>query len=255
MEIIKPFSQKNAVKIVAFGINFSETISDIEIETIIETIKEDKIFEDFYSTTSEEITTIISPDKVMQQKTSKAGIIFQNNDWQINLSKNMLVVNCTNYTSWTEISKQMFIYIKSILKYTKKSISQITLEYLDEFQILDIKADWKSKLFVNNSKYLNNNIKDIDDFWHINQGRYLKLDGIETKVLDTINIKFFAEQKAGLKNKVHLLCQHRVTFQEAKKYEDNIEDSFDILHTHTKSIFQNIINENIIKNFTKEDKK
>ena len=39
MEIIKPFSQKNAVKIVAFGINFSETIS--EIETVIDNLKED----------------------------------------------------------------------------------------------------------------------------------------------------------------------------------------------------------------------
>lgn len=56
------------------------------------------------------------------------------------------------------------------------------------------------------------------------------------------------------KNKVNLLCQHRVAFQEHQNYGDKIEYSFDVLHAHTKDVFQNIINENIIENFTKEDK-
>lgn len=253
MKTIRPFSQKNAVKIVAFGINFSETIS--EIETVIDNLKEDKNFEDFVSNVPEEITTVISPNNITQQRINKAGIIFQNNDCYINLSKNMLIINFKNYTNWTEISNKVFTYIKNILIYVKNSINQITLEYLDEFEILDINEDWKNKLFVRNSKYINNSINEIDDFWHINQGRYLKLDGIESKVLDTINIKFFADHNDGLKNKVNLLCQHRVAFQEHQNYGDKIEYSFDVLHAHAKDVFQNIINENMIENFTKEDKK
>lgn len=247
MRFVKPFSSNNAVKIVGFAINFSETVSDIEI--VIENIKKDENFEKFYSSISEEITTIITPDNITQQRSSKAGIVLQSSDWVINLSKEMLIISCKKYTSWTEVSKQVFEYINIVLKYLKKDINQIALEYLDEFEILDIKSNWKDELFVKDSKYLNENIRDLDDFWHINQGRYLKLDEIDSKVLDSINVKFFANQRDGLKNKVNLMCQHRVVFQKHKEYDEKIENYFDILHTHTKEIFENIINKNIIENF------
>lgn len=249
MRFIKPFSSKNAVKVVGFAINFSEIVSDIEI--VIENIKKDENFKNFYSSISEEITTIITPDNITQQRSSKAGIILQNSDWVIDFSKNMLVINCKKYTSWTEVSKQVFEYINIVLKYIKKDINQIALEYLDEFEILDIKSNWKDELFVKDSKYLNESIKELDDFWHINQGRYLKLDKINSKVLDNIKIKFFADQRDNLKNKINIMCQHRVVFQKYEEYDKKIENYFNTLHTHTKDIFENIINKNIIENFNK----
>lgn len=247
MILVKSFSSKNAVKIVGFAINFSETV--IDVENVIEDIKKDKVFENFYVSISEEITTVITSDNITQKRSNKAGIVLQNSDWVVDFSKNMLVINCKKYTTWTEVSKQVFEYISIILKYVKKDINQIALEYLDEFEILDIKSNWKDELFVEDSKYLNENIKESDDFWHINQGRYFKLDKIDSKVLDSINIKFFADQRDSLKNKVNLMCQHRVVFQKHKEYDERIENYFDILHTHTKEIFENIINKRIIKNF------
>jgi hypothetical protein len=131
-------------------------------------------------------------------------------------------------------------------------IAQLTLEYLDEFEVLSPEADWKQELFrQNNNKFLNKNVYEQNDFWHINHGYFITLDKLKNKQLDTISINYFSDENDDLKNKVTIKSQHTVIVDPIQKIDKKsfITKTFDIVHIHSKEIFENIISDNVLKEF------
>lgn len=252
MKTIKPFSENNAVKVVALGFNFANRIPDTEIELLIEKLNENEILSKKFNTSiTDEISMTIGPDGIPHQTKSKGGIVFnQDNKWAINITKDFMVITCRDYSRWHIINKVAYEYISILFDIIKYNLNQITLEYLDEFKVLNTELEWKKELFNSDSTYINKNIYSLNDYWHINQGSFTQIDNIQHKLLDTININYFADEQDNLNDKINIRSQHRLLFENHEQFKKDIfEDYFDKIHRHSKNIFENIVNKDIINEF------
>ncbi len=263
MNFIKTYSEKNAVKIIAFAINFDQDLANEQIKTIIDMAKKDEFFtSNFLKVTNQtEVSFVITPEGAPQQNITENGVIFQSEDsndsaWTIIVNKEHIVVTCKAYSRWNAISKQTYAYLQKVIDIFpieyNVSVAQITLEYLDEFEITSPNEDWKQELFrQDNNKFLNKNVYEQNDFWHINHGYFITLDKLENKQLDTINISYFSDDNDDFKNKVTIKSQHRVIVEPVQDLNkmDFISKTFNIVHNHSKEVFENIISDNILEKF------
>jgi len=258
MKIIKAYSEKNAVKVIAFAIYFSQKLSNEDIKALTSYIDESKFFKAEFKSiqNQDELAVTFTSDGVQTQTQTISGVLCnkQEPDWSLTINKKAIVVTCKEYTRWNEISLNAYKYIteafKSIPK--DKDILQITLEYLDEFEILDSNSNWKEVLFKRDSSYITSNIYTLDDFWHINQGYFIKLQDLEQKLLDTIDINYFSDERDDFKNKINIRTQHVLHFDSSYNYNDeNIKKIFDTMHIHGKDIFEKIIHDNILDKFSR----
>jgi uncharacterized protein (TIGR04255 family) len=256
METIKSYAEKNAVKVVAFGFNFASKISNDDMDKCIKELLNVESFKsDFDSSLSDEISMTIGPDGIPHQKRQVGGIVFRgkSNGWEINFTSNFLIVSCKEYTRWNSISQQAYVYINILFDKLKYSLNHITLEYLDEFEILRPKQDWKNFLLNSECIYLNKKIFDTDDFWHINQGAFINIQEVKEKILDTININYFSDELDNFKNKINIRTQHIVFFNQITAFDkEEFETYFNLVHIHSKNIFEDIINKSITDTFKEE---
>jgi len=258
MELFKSYSKENAVKVIAFAINFEQEIALINITELIDKLKENQKIKDNFN--EEKIQTVVSmtfnQDGIPNQKNSIGGIVFNKKEedkilWTLIVNKDSVIVTCRDYSRWDTISTQALDYIDIVLNEIDSiNISQLTLEYLDEFEILQIKSDWKRSLFKNDCEYITPNIYQLDDFWHISQGYFIKLSDIDEKILDTIDINYFADETDNLKHKVNMRMQHKLLYNASISYnKENISNCFNKIHIHSKDIFFKIVDSKITNKF------
>ncbi len=259
MEIIKTYSERNAIKVIAFAIYFSQKFSSEEINILIEKANKidffNKEFDDKQS--QDEVAVIFSPDGVQTKQQTTSGISYNKlNDnntlqWSLTINKDAVIITCREYSNWDNISLKAYSYIEEAFNLIKKdmNISQVTLEYLDEFEILTDSSNWKKLLFKKDSEYITSHIYELDDFWHINQGSFAKLEKLDKKLLDTININYFSDERDNLRNKLNIRTQHTLPYENI--YNKNLKGIFDIIHIHSKAIFEKIIHNDILNSFNK----
>ncbi len=254
--IIKPFAEKNAVKVVAFAIQLTEQFSPDHIASIVNITRETQFFKDEFSnfTDQVEMSLTIGPDGV-QQHSSANGILFEKKEsdeqisWTTSINKDSIIVTCRAYTRWEQIAPKALKIINEVFSITKSvKIAQITLEYLDEFHIISQQYDWKKQLFRDNCNYILPSIYDNDSFWHINYGYFINISDLAQPLLDNLFINYFADEQDELKHKVNVRAQHKIVV------DDNYDESFiakyfGVIHFHSKSIFEEIIHDNILKLF------
>ena len=259
MELIKSYSNQNAVKVIAFAISLEKELSSIEIRELNDNLKENQIFKNDFNDNQlqQMLSMVISQDNIPKQENSIGGIIFQKNDenkknlWSLIVNKDSLIVTCKVYTRWNEVSKKALEYISIVFDYLNNlHISQITLEYLDEFEILEKLEKWKEVLFQDSCKYITPNIYELNDFWHISQGYFIKLENIEERILDTVDINYFSDELDNLKHKVNMRMQHKLRYETPVKYtKDDINRYFNEMHIHSKELFFKIVHNDILNEF------
>lgn len=265
MDLIKSYSQKNSVKVIAFAMFFVQRLSTKEIAQIVSSIKESAYFVDNFTEIKEqhEIAMTINEEGIPSHSRSVGGVICQKKNaknsllWDIEINKDMIVLRCTHYTRWKQVSEKFYQYITEIFKIDlihDSKVINLTLEYLDEFLILDEASDWKAELFQEESKYLIKNAYEVNDFWHINTGYFkeLELETSSIKLLDNVNINYYADEEDDLKRKVNIKMQHKVISKEdisCNEDSSKIEKVFNAIHIHSKEIFEDIINKKIKDEF------
>ncbi len=257
MSSIKSYADKNAVKVIAFAVSFTQQLSTEQIDLFIKKLTEDSFYNQEFNEIQpqKEIFMTIGPDGVHQQKESIGGVICRKTSdnkilWEIVINKTGVVATCRKYSRWAPISNKFYEYITSIIKLIDKNISQITLEYLDEFEIIEDKNNWKEELFKESCEYITPYVLNTSDFWHVEQGFFSQLDGLDDKFLDNIRINYFNDTGNDTKNKINIVTQHITRFEDSKKFEiDFIKNVFQIAHTHSKNIFENIIHDDILVRF------
>jgi uncharacterized protein (TIGR04255 family) len=256
MELVKAYSDTNAVKVIAFAISLEKELSSIEITELINRLKKNDILKEFTEHQIQHVVSmVISQGDIPKQNNGVGGIIFNQKDdnkvtWSLIANKDSVIVTCRDYSRWNQVSVQALEYIDIVFKELNNNIAQITLEYLDEFEILDSTSNWKESLFENMCEYITPNIYNLNDFWHISQGYFIKLEDIEEKILDTVDINYFADEDDNLKHKVNIRMQHKLRHNRAISYsQNNIKINFNKIHEHSKNLFFNIINDNILNQF------
>jgi len=258
MELIKSYSNDNAVKVIAFAINYTQQLSNETIATVIQTLNETSFFTEKFQNIQDQnmFSMTVNPDGVQTQTQSVGGVVCTNDYWSLTINKDVIIITCKAYTRWNNISTETYQYLKEIFKLLPKAqeIAQITLEYLDEFEILDNKSDWKRYLFNEKCSYITNNIYETNDFWHINLGSFVELEELNQKLLDGININYFADEQDELKHKVNLRTQHVLRYAVNQEYNSEIiENNFNTMHIHSKEVFEKIIHSDILKRFKQGD--
>lgn len=266
MQIVRSYANENAVKVVAFAMNFLSGLSQQEINALIDTIENDPFFKENFEKfqKSQEVSLTIQSDGIPKHEQSIGGLVCENTNpsgnnigWNLTINKNFLVTTCKVYTRWSDVRSKAIEFIDRMftLVNNSKEISQVTLEYLDEFEILNVNDNWKAELFRSNCNYILPNIYQLDDFWHINHGYFIKLENLEQKLLDTLNINYFADEQDNMKRKVNIAMQHVLLGLNQAYSKADIQNLFDIIHTHSKQIFESIINETILEKFGDRVKK
>jgi uncharacterized protein (TIGR04255 family) len=259
MESIKSYSTENAIKVLAFAINLEQRLSSEQIDFLVKKVEEVEYFKNNFSNKQiQEEISIITQDGITTQTKGVAGIVWQKIDkfnkplWTLTINKETIVIACHAYTRWNEISKQAFEYINNAFKLISDipNITQITLEYLDEFEVVNIYSNWKKELFKDNCEYITSNIHNLNDFWHISQGYFIKLEEQDEKLLDTVDIHYFSDELDNLKHKINIRIQHKLLYSPKTLYnQEAINNSFEKIHKHSKKIFIDIINDDIINQF------
>jgi len=258
MKLFKSYSKENAVKVIAFAINYKEKNSLLHIEKLIDKLKENKRLKNDFNEElpQNDILITFNQDGIPKQENKISAIIFNKKEedrilWTLILNKDSIIVTCRDYSRWDAISTQALDYIDIILnKIDSTEITQLTLEYLDEFEILKIESDWKKSLFKDNCEYITPNIYQLNDFWHISQGYFIKLNDVDEKILDTIDINYFADEKDNLKHKVNMRMQHKILYSASMPYnKENISNYFNKIHIHSKVIFFKIVDSKITDEF------
>lgn len=259
MELFKSYSKENAVKVIAFAMNFEKELSSIQISELIDRLKENENLNSNFS--EQQIQNIVSiitkQDGTSSQENSIGGIVFNKKEenkllWSLIFDKNRVVVTCRDYSRWDKISFEALNYINIVFNELEASIkiTQLTLEYLDEFEILEPTLSWKEKLFKSNCKYITPNIYDLDNFWHISQGYFINLKDIDENILDTVDINYFADEQDNLKHKVNIRMQHKLYYNSLIIYnKDDIKDYFHAIHLHSKDILFKIVDDKVTDTF------
>lgn len=258
MELFKSYSKANAVKVIALAINLEHDIETTSIKKLIDKLKENQKIKDDFN--EEQIQTVVSmtfnQDGIPNQKNSIGGIVFNKKEdnkilWSLIVNTDSVVVTCRNYNRWCGVSELALKYIDVVLKEINNiKIAQLTLEYLDEFEILQIQSDWKKQLFKENCEYITPHIYQLDAFWHISHGYFINLSDVDEKMLDTIDINYFADEADNLKHKVNMRMQHKLLYNSSIVYnKENIFDFLNKIHIHSKDIFFKLVSDKVTEKF------
>lgn len=97
----------------------------------------------------------------------------------VNVSQNILIVQCGEYSRWIPIRDEAFTYFRNILPLTLEHhpVSTIGLQYTDEFYITgDFNSAPVDCIFDSKSKYIPQNAARLTDLWHSFHGFFERFE-------------------------------------------------------------------------------
>lgn len=237
MTLVQPVNEHNAIKIAAFAFElYPESVTQEILEKIQQSYT-NGLFSSYNNfiphnemvvkiTESERQITTDTLGGLSLLKTDAAG----NKIWEVLIDKNNIVVTCHKYTRWEEVFTQTKIYLKEIMGVIGNSISihGLTLEYIDEFNILDgTTHKWKEELFLSEAKYLPKHIFELLKPWHSHHGFFL--DGERTlnkRILLNLNIECVVSKQGAYK--LIIRSQHRSLMENSILFNvENIDSKID----------------------------
>ena len=227
---IKPFADSNAIKVVAFAVEFSNNVEAPMINEIVKLYNHDDNFKSSLPLIQPiNVTTIQIVNGAETRTEAVGGVQFLRIkangevDMALKLQGNSLSIICQSYTTWEKVSSEVFGYFSKVIPSLKEqSINAITLEYIDEFNTDDKTHKWIDELFKKDSKYICAHVFDVDNFWHSHHGYFSNFHDGETdiRVLNTVNISSHSET-----NNITQEVQYKAVIKMQHKAESNNNDS------------------------------
>lgn len=251
MPNINPCSDTNAIKVVAFAISFTSELNKEQLEALYSVLKEVSELKDMNPKQINAVTVQIT-DNEQTSKTELGGMTFNMGvegeapNWEVTLRKDALVVVCRKYTRWEGIWEQSKNYLLKIIPKLESIVfKDITLEYVDEFSIVDAKLPWKPELFSETSKYIAGHFLELDNFWHTHNGFFTIIR--DHKVLNNINIDYFVDNQTNV-HTVTMRTQHKALIikpLDETSFKGVIEPTFTECHDFNKTIMKDILSESM----------
>ncbi|MCB4763525.1 MAG: TIGR04255 family protein [Sulfurovum sp.] len=201
MTLVQPANEHNAIKIAAFAFAVQpESITHSILEKI-QSHYTAKQFSD-YNNIAPHNSIVVNFTDNNQEITSDAlgGLSLLKVDghgnkiWETVINKDTIIVTCYRYTRWNEIFEKAKNYVKEILNLIDKDlkITGLTLEYIDEFTVLNNSDNrWKKELFLEDTKYLPSHIFEVTNPWHSHHGFFFNGNELlNQKILINLNIEY-----------------------------------------------------------------
>lgn len=258
---VLPCCSENAIKVVAYAVDFREEIDDKLIHEAIAIHNDDSEFsQEFPHKNPQKSLKIEVRNGVQLHQEELSGIIFEKLGtsgeplWSLILRKDALAVTCQDYSRWNQISTKAQEYMSKMINILQGvKVASVTLEYVDEFIITDPSLPWKEYLFNPNSKFFTQNVFAVQDFWHSHHGFFSECSCANVdKVLNTVNLDYVEEEMKNIKkNKVVIRTQHKARTDDViidEKFMDTIfKSSIEENHLTNKTIFRDILSEGMSK--------
>lgn len=258
MTTIKPCSGANAIKVVAFAIKFREEVTEEEVQKALDIHQKNSIFKTFLPRKQlhEAVTVELGLGSMPQSSIKKlGGVTFdkltENGEqkWALIVKSDSLVCICTEYTRWAEVWKQASDLLSYLLPAVEsKKVSEIALEYVDEFTIEGYKDNsWTTELFNSKTKYLSPNVFEQTSLWHSHCG-FFNTDHLLTK----INVDYVLDEQNDMQPLVRIHTQHRKTDLENACISNEflsgvVSQSLENQHQINKDILRDLLSQNILQ--------
>lgn len=248
MSSIRPHNNNNAIKEVAFAIEFNQKINDQAIYELIDSYSNNKSIKNqlpgkklvhdlnlnFDDSTSSKVLngvsfSLIKPDGAV--------------NWSLTVKGNSIIVVCGEYDCWTNVWSKAEEYINFVLlAYYNPEIkcTKIALEYFDEFIITDTSKDWTKELISKDSVVIPKHIFHMKDtLWHCNQGFFTVSD--DTRILNNIDLSRVIHEGENL---IRMRTSHQANVDYACEVDElliSIERQLKDSHNFNKSILSEIL--------------
>lgn len=259
MQTIVPYCDENAIKVVAYAIDFANEIDDKVIHKAIAFYNDnDSLKQDLPHMNPQKSLKIEVRNGIQLHQEELGGVSFEKVDtsgdpvWSLLFRKNALAITCRKYTRWDEISSQAKSYLLTMLNILDGvQVASTTLEYVDEFIVADTSPSWQEALFKKESRYITHNIFDVEGFWHSHHGYFssCECNSVE-KVLNTINVDYVVEEPKMI-HKIDIRTQHKSLMNkvviDADFMESVFEKSIEYNHKVNKEIFMDMLTETMLK--------
>ncbi|KAB1063630.1 TIGR04255 family protein [Cronobacter sakazakii] len=199
MAHVTPHNEHNAIKNVAFALEFSDHIAPEVVRQAIDIYKSDKELSQGLPrmVPMEALTFQVNGNFGTQSLPSKSlsGVTFdrlkENGDskWAVIIRPDAFIVLCNEYTHWGEIVPQAIKYINKLIPaFEGIAINVIGLEFVDEFFVDDLNdSKWLDELFNPDSSFLSPHLKKKASAWHLHSGHWEKINFADKVYLSLIN--------------------------------------------------------------------
>ena len=252
-----PISEKHAVDVASFIVVFEHPFDANIIGSLPglhERLKSD--YSNFTFTSSIEVR--VEGDNVHQQIKAN-GCLLQSllpdgrPSWTLRLENNTIVVSCTKYKRWVDISSKALDHISTAIAFVNNENNAVTSfihQIVDRFVTTNKDEYDISQVFNTRSPYLTGQALKVGKFWHVFQGWFEDKQEFGGKLLNVLNLST-AETPATLTitttidHAAHLQFESPKTISELD--DKFIRKAFDELHECNKSIIRQLLNNDQLK--------
>lgn len=185
---LRPYGEKHAIRNMAFAVEFERPLDSSQIKKALSC---HKILKDELPRKLERraVTVNLDPELLAGAQSISGspdlgGFTFDSllpdgrARWSLTVAFKHLAVSCSEYTRWVEVWEKARRYIQHILPILleERRVNAFGLQYVDEFL-------WESEeqfqavfLFRDTSRYLVQNVFDLNNLWHSHHGYFMDSD-------------------------------------------------------------------------------
>lgn len=255
---IKPYSENNAIKTVAFGFEFSRGFEPDELNTLHGS--HEKIKTQLPTVSPHEAIQVkfeVEGGKQVASQSTLSGFTYSSgeehaNDWKLIIRDNQLIAVCEDYTTWSEVSVKALsilqVFLAEIAKLEAIQLVSNGLQYVDEFIVLDDSPGWTRDLFREGGGIVPGFVHDTNELWHSHNGYFSHQLGDKTKILNILNFTLMLEQDST--KKLALMTQHKVLKENAEfdgSLSENYGHEVEVLHKLNIDVMKEAFSQTILK--------
>ena len=254
----KPISEKHAIDVASFIVVFERPFEANIIDSLPglhERLKAD--YPTFNLTNTMEVS--VTGSEVSQKIGVTSGGLLQNlfpdgrPSWTLRVEGNAIVVSCTDYKRWEDISSKALDHIKTAIAFVNddsNAVSSLIHQIVDRFVTANKNEYNISQVFNTQSPYLTGQALKAGKFWHVFQGWFEDKQEFSGKLLNVLNLST-AENPAGVTITTTIDHAAHLRFSSPKaisEFDDNfIRKAFDELHECNKLIIRQLLTNEQLK--------
>lgn len=254
----KPISEKHAIDVASFIVVFERPFEASIIDSLPglhERLKSD--YPTFNLTKTMEVN--FTGSEFSQQMGISSGGLLQNlqpdgrPSWTLRLEGNTIVVSCTQYERWGDISSKALDHIKAAIDFVNdgsNAVSSLIHQIVDRFVTANKDEYDIGQVFNTQSQYLTGQALKAGKFWHVFQGWFEDKHEVGGKLLNVLNLST-AENPANITLTTTIDHAAHLRFEPSKaigELDDKfIRKAFDELHESNKSIIRQLLTDDQLK--------
>ena len=252
----KPISEKHAIDVASFIVVFERPFEANIIDSLPglhERLKAD--YPTFNLTNTMEVS--VTGSEVSQKIGVTSGGLLQNLQpdgrpiWTLRVEGNAIVVSCTKYERWGDVSSKALDHIKAAIAFVNNGSNAVTSlihQIVDRFVTVNKDEYDISQVFNTQSPYLTGQALKAGKLWHVFQGWFDDKQEFGGKLLNVLNLST-AENPANITTTVDHAAHLRFESSKAIEELDDkfIRKAFDELHESNKSIIRHLLTNDQLK--------